>query len=94
MENEGAAGASVVLMASGLVLIYKEKFKHSKKPFLTTASDGDTGSKPGLQWTWIPCRFDLWCKHTGHGKPFYFPTFSINKRLIKDLISADGNMDI
>lgn len=40
MENEEAARASVVIMASGLAIIYKEKFKHMKL-FLIKTNDGD-----------------------------------------------------
>lgn len=57
MENEEVARASVVLMASGLVIIYKEKFKHSTKLLLIKASDGDTSCEPGLHWTWIRADF-------------------------------------
>lgn len=41
MENEEAARASVVIMASGFAIIYKEKFKYSMKLFLIKTNDGD-----------------------------------------------------
>ena len=84
MENEEAASASVVSMASGLVITDRETFKHNMKLFLIKTSNGSAAVSQGF-----PVRDDgadrirAAVTHT-HGVGFFlFSHFSRNKPLIK-----------
>ena len=75
MENEEAASASVVSMASGLVITDRETFKHNMKLFLIKTSNGSAAVSQGF-----PVRDGAdWIRaavtHT-HGVGFYFPTLA------------------
>lgn len=73
MENEEAASTAIAFVASGLVIVYKEKCRHSRKLLPVELGDGDTRAEPGPSCAWTQGGLGLWCTRTGDRLFSIFP---------------------
>lgn len=72
-KMEEAAGTAIIFVASGSVIIHKEKFRHSRKLLPVKLGDGDMGGELGPSCAWTQGGFRLRHKRTGNGLPSIFP---------------------